>query len=70
MNELTVFVRIILWMVVGRLVAGDWIPEGLVWELTSPAIVENVTAAALALGTSIWYFYSKAHKSLKQYFTD
>lgn len=69
MNELTVFVRIILWMVVGRLVAGGWIPEDLVGELTSPAMVETAAAAALALGTSIWYFYSKAHKSLKQHFT-
>lgn len=64
-DELIVFVRIGLYMIAGRLVAGGWLPPELQTELVSPGVVEAVTGLILAAGALVWYWVSKARAALK-----
>lgn len=68
MDELTVFVRIALYMVAGRLVAGGWLPHEVANEFTNPAVVEMLTGAMVGLGALIWYWLSKARRALRGFF--
>lgn len=61
---LIVYVRIALYMVAGRLVAGGWLPPELVPEFVSPVVVEMVAGALIAAGTVVWYWFSRARAAL------
>lgn len=65
MNEITVLVRIALYILVGRMMAGGWIPEEMAEELLNPAMVEMISAAVLALIAGGWYKVSEARRVLK-----
>jgi len=65
MNELIVFVRIALYMIAGRLVAGGWMPEEIAGHMTDPAIVEMVTGALVGVGALVWYWFSTARRYLR-----
>lgn len=64
MDDLVVFVRIGLYVLAGRLVAGGWLPEELAAEFTSPMMIEAVVGVLSGLGVGSWYWFSKARKSL------
>lgn len=68
MDEAIVFVRIALYMIAGRLVAGGWLPQDVADEITNPAMVEIVTGAVLGLGALAWYWASKARRALRTVF--
>ncbi len=72
MDELIVVVRIALFMAAGRLASGGWLPDDLapyVAEyLTDPMMVERVASGVLAAGTLLWYWFSKARRSLRGVF--
>ena len=64
MGELTVFVRIGLYMIAGALVQGGWLPSWAQTELVSPAVVEAVAGVLVAFGAMVWYWVSQARKAL------
>lgn len=64
MDEMIVFVRIALYMVAGRAVAGGWMPQEVADMFVSPEMVEIMAGAVLGLISLIWYWVSKARKSL------
>ena len=64
-DELIVFVRIGIYMIAGRLVAGGWLPAELQTELVSPGVVEAATGLLMAVGALVWYWVSKARAALK-----
>lgn len=64
-GELVVFVRIGLYVLAGRAVAGGWLPPELQSEVVSPAMVEAVTGVVLGAGAVVWYWVSKARAALK-----
>ena len=61
---LTVYVRIGLYLLSGRLMAGGWIPEELKPMLVSPEMVETTTGYVVAGATLLWYHYSQARNAL------
>lgn len=64
-DELIVFVRIALYIIAGRLVAGGWLPVDMQSELLSQGTVEAVSGALVAIGALIWYWASKARQALR-----
>ena len=62
-DELIVFVRIALYIIAGRLVAGGWLPVDMQSELLSQGTVEAVSGALVAIGALIWYWASKARQA-------
>lgn len=64
MGELTVFVRIGLYMVAGALVQGGWLPSWAQTELVAPAFVEAVTGLLVGAVAMGWYWASQARKAL------
>lgn len=67
-DQLTVMVRIALYVIAGRLVAGGWLPDDIAVHLTDPALIEIVTGAFVAGGTLAWYWASKARRALSETF--
>jgi hypothetical protein len=63
-DEGTVLVRIMLWIVLGRLVAGGWLPEDVAAQFTSPAVIEAATSVVFGALLGIWYWLSKARQAL------
>ncbi|MGL4634924.1 MAG: hypothetical protein ACRCWF_02995 [Beijerinckiaceae bacterium] len=68
MTELAVFVRIGLYIISGRLMAGGWLPPELQVEIVGPAMVEAATGAVVAAGALAWYYFSKARAALRSAF--
>ena len=68
MDEAIVFVRIALYMIAGRLVAGGWLPQDVADQITRPAMVEALTGALIGLGALAWYWASKARRALRSVF--
>jgi len=68
-GELTVFVRIGLYMLAGALVQGGWLPATMQTELVSPAVVEAVTGLVVAAAALVWYWVSKARSALRRQVT-
>ena len=64
-DELIVLVRIGLFILAGRGVAGGWLPDDVAAQLTDPAVVELVAGALLGLVSLIWYWQSRARKALR-----
>jgi|GEM_PF-4787577 len=64
MDEMIVFVRIALYMIAGRAVAGGWMPQEAADLFVSPEMVEIMAGLALGLVSLIWYWISKARKAL------
>lgn len=64
MSDLVVLFRIAIWIVVGRLVTGGWLPEDIAAQLTSPEMIEVLVGALVGVVTMIWYWLSEARKSL------
>lgn len=61
---LTVYVRIGLYLLSGRLMAGGWIPEDVKPMLVSPEMVETTTGFIVAGVTLAWYHYSQARDAI------
>lgn len=61
---LTVYVRIALYLLSGRLMAGGWIPEDVKPMLVSPEMVETTTGYVVVGATLLWYHYSQARNAL------
>jgi len=61
---LTVYVRIALYILAGRLMAGGWIPEDVKLMLVSPEMVETTTGILLGAITIAWYHYSRARNAI------
>ena len=68
--DVIVFVRIGLYMLSGRAVAGGWLPPDMVSEVVSPATAEAAVGIAIGAATTIWYFFSQARAALKQAASD
>lgn len=66
-DELTVILRIALYIVAGRLVAGGWLPEDVAAQLTSPEFVEAVVGIVTGSAVFAWYMFSKARRALKNH---
>lgn len=65
--ELTVFVRISLYMLAGRLVAGGWLPAEAANYITyDPAFIEAVTGLLVGAVALFWYWLSQARKALRK----
>lgn len=65
--ELIVFVRISLYMLAGRMVAGGWLPaEAVDFIGQDPAFVEAITGLLVGAGALIWYWLSQARAALKK----
>ncbi len=64
-NELIVFVRIALFIIAGRGVAGGWLPAGAEAYLTDPAAVETMVSVIVMVATGAWYLLSAARRALK-----
>lgn len=62
--ELTVFVRIALYALAGRLSAGGWLPTEVAAMLPTPEVVEAVTGLLVGAGALVWYWVSNARKAL------
>ena len=69
-DELIVFVRVGIYMIAGRLVAGGWLPADLHSEIVSPGVIEAVTGLLVAAGGLVWYWASKARQALKAALAD
>lgn len=65
LDDIAVFVRIALWVLAGKLIAGGWLPEDVRHLVTSPEMVEAVSALVLGGGTAVWYWFSKSHRALQ-----
>lgn len=63
-SELTVFVRIALYALAGRLSAGGWLPAEVAAMLPTPEVVEAVTGLLIGAGALVWYWVSNARKAL------
>jgi hypothetical protein len=63
-DEITVFVRIALYAIAGRLSAGGWLPADIAAMLPTPEVIEAVTGVLIGLGTLAWYHFSKARAVL------
>lgn len=63
-SELTVFVRIALYAIAGRLSAGGWLPPEIADMIPSPEVVEAVTGLLIGAGAFVWYWVSNARKAL------
>ena len=61
---LVVYVRIALYVIAGRLVAGGWLPPELVPDFVSPVVVEMVAGALVAGVALVWYWFSRARAAL------
>ena len=61
---LAVYIRIGLYLLSGRLLAGNWIPEDVKPMLVSPEMVEATTGYVVAGTTLVWYHFSQAHRAL------
>jgi hypothetical protein len=61
---LLVYVRIALYVIAGRLVAGGWLPPELVPEFVSPVVVEMVAGVLVAGVALVWYWFSRARAVL------
>jgi hypothetical protein len=64
-QELAPLARIALYVIVGRLIAGGWLPPELQPELVSPAVVEAVIGLGVFAATFVWYWFSQARNALK-----
>ncbi len=64
-SELVVLVRIGLYIVAGKAMAGGWLPPELHPEIVAPHTIEAVTGALIALGAFLWYWFSQARAALK-----
>ncbi len=62
--ELTVFVRIALYALAGRLSAGGWLPPDIAAMLPTPEVVEAVTGLLVGAAALVWYWVSSARKAL------
>lgn len=62
--SLTVYVRIGLYLLSGRLMAGGWIPEDVKPMLVSPEMVETTTGILVGAVTIAWYHYSQARDAI------
>lgn len=73
-DDLVVWVRIALYMLAGRLTAGDFLPPEmvpqLVKEIATPQAAEAALGIILGAATTVWYFFSKARAALKQAASD
>jgi hypothetical protein len=65
LDDIAVFVRIALWVLAGKLIAGGWLPEDVRHLVTSPEMVEAFSALILGSGTAVWYWFSKSHRALQ-----
>lgn len=63
--EVMVFVRIGLYIVAGKALAGGWLPAEVADYVKSPEVVEVITGLVLSAGTVVWYWQSQAHAALK-----
>ncbi|MCT4559726.1 MAG: hypothetical protein N4A61_16900 [Pelagimonas sp.] len=64
-GTVVVFVRIALYMIAGRLVAGGWLPADLASHVTDPAVVALVAGALIGLASLAWYGMSRARRALR-----
>ena len=66
MDDLTVFVRIVLFVVAGNLMSGGLLPSWLADLLyLNPQIADMIVGGLVAAGTYVWYWFSKARRRLK-----
>lgn len=65
LDDLTVFVRIGLWILAGKLISGGWLPEDVAHLVKSPEMVEAITGLLIGGITAVWYWFSKSHKALR-----
>lgn len=63
-DELIVIVRIALYIVAGKAMAGGWLPAELHPEVMAPHTVEAVTGLVIAAFTFVWYWFSRARAAL------
>lgn len=69
-DDLIVFVRIGLYMLSGRAVAGGWLPPEMVPEVVNPKTAEAAIGIIIGAGTTVWYLASKARAALLQAASD
>ena len=62
--EIMVFVRIGLYIIEGKALAGGCLPEEAALYVKSPEVVEVVTGLLISGVTVLWYTKSQAHKAL------
>lgn len=63
---LLVYVRIALYVLAGRLVAGGWLPPELVPDFASPVVVEMIAGGLVAGLALLWYWLSAARAALRR----
>jgi hypothetical protein len=63
--EVMVFVRIGLYILAGKALAGGWLPAEVAEYVKSPEVIEVITGLVLSAGTVLWYWKSQAHAALK-----
>lgn len=51
-NDITVIIRILLYVAAGRLTAGGWLPAGIADD---PALIEAVTGVVIGSATLGWW---------------
>ena len=64
-DELIVFVRIALYALSGRAVAGGWLPQDVADQLAGPEAVEAITGVLIGACALAWYWLSKARARLR-----
>jgi len=63
-DQLIVFVRIGLYLLVGMAARGGWLPDDVAELVKSPAAVEAITTALLGADVAVWYWFSKSRSVL------
>lgn len=64
-QELTVFIRIGLYILIGRMIAGGILPVEVQGQVNNPHMVEMMVTGVVALVTGLWYWFSAARKALR-----
>ncbi|MEM9700233.1 MAG: hypothetical protein AAF943_15750 [Pseudomonadota bacterium] len=66
MDQVTVFVRIGLYILAGTAARGGWLPEDIAYGFAEdPLLLELLAGGVIAGGTLVWYWFSQSRKALK-----
>lgn len=61
-THISVFVRVVLYIIAGRLSAGGWLPHDAPIMFTDPALVEALSGIVLAVMTAVFTARHEAKK--------